>query len=69
MLFTTSSLVRRVYTSVTIVTLLFAGEFKKAYPDAKLLAVEEAIQKHKEKNLKFDGGTPTLPGCICIYHF
>lgn len=34
---------------------LYLGEFKKAYPDAKLIAVEEAIQKHKGEDIKFDG--------------
>ena len=38
------------------------GEFKKAYPDAKLIAVEEAIQKHQGEGIKFDGCTcPFLP--------
>jgi len=32
---------------------LFLGEFKKEYPDAKLIAVEDAIQKKPE--LSFDG--------------
>jgi len=34
---------------------LYLGEFKKAYPDAKLIAVEEAIQKHQGEDIKFDG--------------
>ncbi|KAH9941107.1 uncharacterized protein BXZ73DRAFT_98318 [Epithele typhae] len=34
---------------------LFLGEYKKAYPDAKLIAVEEAIQKKAKEGLKFDG--------------
>ncbi|KAJ3558088.1 hypothetical protein NM688_g1125 [Phlebia brevispora] len=34
---------------------LFLGEFKKEYPSAKLLAVEEAIQKKKGEGLVFDG--------------
>ena len=33
-----------------------AGEFKREYPDAKLIAVDEAIQKKKDEGLKFDGG-------------
>lgn len=32
---------------------LYLGEFKKEYPDAKLIAVEDAIQKRPE--LTFDG--------------
>jgi len=32
---------------------LFLGEFKKEYPDAKLIAVEDAIQKRQD--LSFDG--------------
>jgi len=34
---------------------LYLGEFRKAYPDAKLIAVEEAIQKHQGEDIKFDG--------------
>jgi len=37
--------------------LTWPGEFKKAYPDAKLIAVEEAIQKHQGEDIKFDGCT------------
>ena len=33
------------------------GQFKKEYPDAKLIAVEEAIQKKKKEGLTFDGCT------------
>ena len=32
------------------------GEFKKAYPNAKLIAPQAAIERHDDKNLKFDGG-------------
>ena len=31
------------------------GEFKKAYPDAKLVAVEEAVEKKKGEGLDFAG--------------
>ncbi|GLB39061.1 hypothetical protein LshimejAT787_0602230 [Lyophyllum shimeji] len=34
---------------------LFLGDFKKAYPDAKLIAPKEAIERHGDKNLVFDG--------------
>ncbi|KAH9849551.1 hypothetical protein C2E23DRAFT_351528 [Lenzites betulinus] len=34
---------------------LYLGEFKKQYPDAKLIAVDEAIQKKAKEELKFDG--------------
>ncbi|EIN08915.1 hypothetical protein PUNSTDRAFT_67968 [Punctularia strigosozonata HHB-11173 SS5] len=34
---------------------LYLGEFKKAYPDAKLIAVQEAIDKLKSQNLQWDG--------------
>jgi len=34
---------------------LYLGEFRKAYPNAKLIAVEEAIQKHQGEDIKFDG--------------
>ncbi|KAI1788068.1 hypothetical protein LXA43DRAFT_668296 [Ganoderma leucocontextum] len=34
---------------------LFLGEFKKEFPDAKLIAVDEAIQKKKKESLQFDG--------------
>lgn len=32
------------------------GDYKKAYPDAKLIAPEEAITRHGDKELAFDGG-------------
>ncbi|KAH9941106.1 uncharacterized protein BXZ73DRAFT_75081 [Epithele typhae] len=34
---------------------LFLGPYKKEYPDAKLIAVEEAIQKKTKEGLTFDG--------------
>lgn len=34
---------------------LYLGEFKKAYPDAKLVAVEEAVEKKKGEGLDFAG--------------
>lgn len=33
------------------------GDFKREYPSAKLIAVEEAIKKKTAEGLKFDGGT------------
>jgi hypothetical protein len=33
-----------------------AGEFKKAYPEAKLIGVEPLIEKKKSEELVFDGG-------------
>ena len=35
---------------------LLAGDFKREYPDAKLIAVDEAIKKKGKEGLKFDGG-------------
>ncbi|KAH9948003.1 hypothetical protein B0H21DRAFT_821354 [Amylocystis lapponica] len=34
---------------------MFLSEYKKQYPDAKLIAVEDAIKKKPEEGLKFDG--------------
>ncbi|KAI0634788.1 hypothetical protein C8Q77DRAFT_1253637 [Trametes polyzona] len=34
---------------------LFLGEYKKQYPDAKVIAVEEAAQKKAKEGLKCDG--------------
>ncbi|KAK0482378.1 hypothetical protein IW261DRAFT_1467486 [Armillaria novae-zelandiae] len=34
---------------------LFLTEFKTAYPRAKLIAPEDAIKRHDNKDLKFDG--------------
>jgi len=34
---------------------LYVGDYKKAYPDAKLIAPEEAISRHGDKELAFDG--------------
>lgn len=36
------------------------GDFKAAYPNAKLLAPQEAIERHGDPNLKFDGGMSGL---------
>lgn len=64
MQFTISSLVRsdsktlhcyHAYTQLT-------GEFKKAYPDAKIVAVDEAIKKKAKEGLEFDGGV-----CVCLF--
>ncbi|KAF9003371.1 hypothetical protein BDQ17DRAFT_1305718 [Cyathus striatus] len=34
---------------------LYLGQYKKAYPDAKLIAPEAALERLEDKNLKFDG--------------
>ncbi|OSD02699.1 hypothetical protein PYCCODRAFT_1452177 [Trametes coccinea BRFM310] len=34
---------------------LFLGDYKKQYPDAKLIAVDEAAKKKAKEGLKFDG--------------
>nr|VWP00474.1 Multicopper oxidase [Ganoderma boninense] len=34
---------------------LFLGEFKKEFPDAKVIAVHEAIQKKTKEGIQFDG--------------
>jgi glyoxylase-like metal-dependent hydrolase (beta-lactamase superfamily II) len=34
---------------------LFLGQFQKAYPEAKLIAVQEAIDKKTAEGLRFDG--------------
>jgi len=53
---TTSSLVcgllicQRIYLDV-----FFAGDYKKAYPNAKLIAPKDAIERHGDPDLKFDG--------------
>lgn len=31
------------------------GEFKRAYPNAKLIGVEDAIKNMSDKDLQFDG--------------
>jgi len=33
-----------------------AGDYKKAYPNAKLIAPEGTIERHGDPGLKFDGG-------------
>lgn len=49
------------------------GDFKKQYPDAKVIAVDEAIKKKEKEGLKFDGGESCcvfrLPACItfCLF--
>jgi hypothetical protein len=32
------------------------GDYKKAYPTAKLFATDAAIKRHGDPNLHFDGG-------------
>ena len=39
-----------------IVHHLYLSEFKKAYPEAKLIGVEETLHRSADKTLKFDGG-------------
>ncbi|KAG1900311.1 uncharacterized protein F5891DRAFT_309708 [Suillus fuscotomentosus] len=34
---------------------MFLGEFKRAYPNAKLIGVEDAIKNMSDKDLQFDG--------------
>ncbi|KAF8067725.1 hypothetical protein FPV67DRAFT_1625895 [Lyophyllum atratum] len=34
---------------------LYLGDYKRAYPDAKLIAPKEAIERHGDKDLVFDG--------------
>lgn len=31
------------------------GDYKKAYPEAKLIAPQAAIERHNDPDLKFDG--------------
>lgn len=38
-----------------------AGEFKTAYPQAKLIGVEPYLHKKSLADLKFDGGQPAGP--------
>lgn len=40
--------------------MIFSGEYKKAYPTAKLIAPEATIANHPNKELVFDGGLPML---------
>lgn len=40
---------------------LFLGDFKREYPSAKLIAVEEAIKKKTAEGLKFDGAWGSDP--------
>lgn len=44
------------------------GDFKKQYPDAKVIAVDEAIKKKEKDGLKFDGGMSSCADCMpaCI---
>ena len=35
-----------------------AGEFKKEYPEAKLVAVDEAVKKKSKEGLEFHGSMP-----------
>jgi hypothetical protein len=34
---------------------LYLGEYQKAYPDAKMVAVQEAIDKKAKEGIRFDG--------------
>lgn len=56
MLSTTCSSASRWIASLGHRLMIFAGDFKKAYPSAKLIAPKDAITRHGDKDLKFDGG-------------
>jgi hypothetical protein len=43
---------------------LYLPEFKKAYPDAKLIGVEETLHRSEDKTLKFDGGKILYDHCF-----
>ena len=56
-----SSVRRRVIWHVGNTTVAYTtGEYKKQYPDAKLIAVEEAVKKKAKEGLVFDGGMSPL---------
>ncbi|KAF9456598.1 hypothetical protein BDZ94DRAFT_1285673 [Collybia nuda] len=40
---------------------LFLSDYKRTYPDAKLIAPKEAVENHENKQLKFDGVWGTDP--------
>ena len=44
--------------------LCLLGDYKKQYPDAKVIAVQEAAKKVKS-GLKFDGGTCFVSQSLC----
>jgi hypothetical protein len=39
-----------------LVSQQFIGEFKRAYPEAKLIGVEPLVEKKKAEGLVLDGG-------------
>ena len=39
------------------------GDYKKAYPSAKLIAPEEALSRHDDKTLTLDGGKFAVSFC------
>lgn len=41
----------------------FTGDYKKAYPTAKLIAPVSAIERHGDPDLQFEGGT--YKPCSC----
>jgi hypothetical protein len=43
---------------------ILVGDYKKEYPNAKLIAPKEAIERHGDKDLKFDGGTYPITSWI-----
>ena len=43
------------------------GEFKKAYPGAKLIAPQEATERSSDKSLVYDGGQCNL--CAFLFCF
>ena len=47
-------------TSATCVCIISSntGQFKKEYPEAKLVAVDEAVKKKAKEGLEFHGGKP-----------
>lgn len=51
--------------NIDIVHHLYLSEFKKTYPDAKLIGVAETLERMEDKALKFDGGKPPDTPFIC----
>jgi hypothetical protein len=48
-----------------VICLIPTGDYKREYPDAKLIAPKEAIERHGDESLEFDGGNYLY--LICIF--
>lgn len=45
---------------------IHTGDYKREYPNAKLIAPKDAIERHGDNTLKFDGGNYLITPCFTL---